>query len=191
MSRALDKVVCTGCSYEAPEFHRPILIRYRGVDGTTVENRRSQGWCYQCDSYSALACLDRAELKKKISIEVGNLSGTTQRLEEEPHGLLSIFVNRKRRRMLRAQIEDITTEIARSNVLLSVSESWQSDGRCLECWSGKVARITFDSNSGFAHNFKHDCGGTLKLLGDPSGIRYRFNLSTYVVDHDGRLLTKE
>ena len=81
--------------------------------------------------------------------------------------------------------------VAELTDLLEILKNRQSNARCLVCWSDSTAPITFEQESGIAHNFQHECGGNLQIINDHSGPRFHFRMTTYVLNEEGQLLREE
>lgn len=187
MSRNVDRIVCSGCDYEVAEYYRPIRVRFQFDDGSTFETGRARGWCYSCDEYRDVVSLDDSELEGKFMEAQSELKHAEQSRAEVRQTRLRRLINFRKHRALSNDVEHCLREIFKIERLREILRSWESPGRCLECWSRNVATFDFESD-GSIPGFKHSCGGDLRLVTDPSDIRYSFNVTVYGVNQQGEFL---
>ena len=116
---------------------------------------------------------------------------TYQRRQDLNRGILSNFRHRTEKRQLQERLEWLDTEIAKLRDLLEIAKGRKSNARCLKCWSDKTVPLRFDSESNIASNFKHECGGNLRIVHDQSGPRFNFRVKTYILNEEGEFLGEE
>lgn len=191
MSINSARVVCTSCDYEIHEIYRPIRIRYETKNGKTVETGRAKGWCYDCASYSDIERINQRKLHGELILKERERLEARHRQDELSRGLLSNFRHRSEKRRLQYKLECLDKKIAELGGLIEISKNRKSEARCLKCWSERTAPLTFDSESNIAHDFYHQCGGSLQIIHDHSGPRFNFRVSTYVLSEEGELLGEE
>ncbi|MEZ5553437.1 MAG: hypothetical protein R3E82_21325 [Pseudomonadales bacterium] len=110
------------------------------------------------------------------------------RADQLSKAFLARIRNRSERRGLFYSIKRFDEEIEKLRGLLEIAASRTARPRCLNCWSDKTVPMTFDGSDNLTHNFRHDCGGKLKIIHDDSGPRFNFGVTTYVLNEEGRLL---
>lgn len=188
MSINSSRVACTGCNYQTSEVYRPIIIKYQTTGGLTVEASRTKGWCYQCESYADIEDLNREEFQEKLISQKHERDKIHYQLGELRRNLFSKLFSISKRRQLELQLERLEDSIRSLNTLIEIVSSRSSKARCLKCGSDKTVPLTFNSQSGFANNFKHECGGSLRFIHDWQGPRFYFNVSTYIINEEGELI---
>lgn len=191
MSVPSSRIVCTGCSYEAPELYRPVLVKYVTVEGDSVEAGRAKGWCYDCDEYRDIEALSRDELSSQLARKEGERDAALTLVKQLSSSWLARFWHRSKTYRLESDVEKLGREIDHLNTLLGIASRRRSNARCLDCGSEHTAPIRFSPEDNIAHNFQHACGGNLQLVKNESGIRYSFRVTTLILDEEGGLIGKE
>jgi hypothetical protein len=185
MSLPLEKVICSGCDYEVPEYHRPLLIKFRMSHGIEAEVKRAKGWCDSCGGYVDIALLDRKQLKSEVVGLLEELCNLICKKCELERGPFLKLMGLARTRRVKREIDNVNIRLVKLHGLLRVSQRWASAGRCLSCGSGRITPLQYDSNTRCFRGFRHSCGGHLGLIEDPSGMRYSFNLTNVIINRSG------
>lgn len=191
MSIDSARIRCTGCGYETREVYRPIRIRYLTNNGKSLATGRAKGWCYDCSSYSDIEYMNKDDLHDALAAKERERLDVRYRLDRLGYGFFSGLRQRSEKKRLQHEIDQLDGEIAELEGLLEIANSRKSNARCLKCWSDRTAPLTFDPRDHIAHNFQHTCGGNLQMLDDPSGPRWNFRLTTYILNEEGELLREE
>jgi|TARA_Y100001933_G_scaffold264530_1_gene330646 hypothetical protein len=191
MSIDSARVFCTGCDYETREVYRPVRIRYQMANGKTIETGRSKGWCFDCSGYSDIEKIDEENLREDLVSKERERREQRGRLLELDSGLLAGLRHRSERRRLKYSIERLDEDVAELAGLLEIAKGRKARARCLKCWSDRTAPLSFDSADDVAHDFRHECGGNLKIVHDHAGPRFHFAVATYVLNEEGELLGQE
>lgn len=191
MSIDSARVFCTGCDYETREVYRPILIRYQTASGKTIETGRTTGWCFDCSSYTDIEKMNQDELRDELVSKERERREERGRLQELDRGLLAGIRHRSERSRLKHLIEHMDEDIAELGGLLEMANRRKARARCLNCWSDRTASLSFDPADNVAHDFRHECGGNLKIVHDHTGPRFHFAVATYVLNEEGELIDEE
>lgn len=191
MSLPSKKIICTGCNYETNELYQPILLRYQTKLGTAFETWKTIGWCYSCAKYSYIERINLEELQSELASKTNERISAIQSQNQLNRAFLSIFRNRSEKKWIQYEINKLEKKLENLAGLLEIAKNRKSKARCLTCWSEKTTPIEFDAESNIANNFRHECGGCLKIVEDPSGLRVNFCESTYILNEEGEFLAKE
>jgi hypothetical protein len=174
-----SRVCCTGCDFETREFHRRIRIVYRYCGGKEFEARRTKGWCYDCAGYADIEEMDIGRLQRRLEQKERERREGRCRAEELSKGFLGGFSNRSELKGFQYSLRRLDEEIKDLGNLLEIATTRKSRPRCLKCWSDNTSQLD---------DFRHDCGGELKIIPDLSGPRYYYPVATYVLSNEGELL---
>ena len=191
MSLDSARIVCTGCDYETREVYRPIVIRYMTANGNAVETGRAKGWCFDCAGYADIKNIDPEVLGAALIAKECERAEADQRRIALSHGFVQRLRNRTERGNLRCGIRWLDDEIAVLRELLGIARNRRSKARCLRCWSASTASLSFDPQDDIARDFRHGCGGHLRIIHDHAGPRFFFRRKTYVLNEEGECLGEE
>ncbi len=191
MSITSARICCTMCDYETTEFYCPIYIVYRAANGIEIRRGRGGGWCYDCDEYvdiESSKSTDVAQLTNELTAASRDRKEEQETLRSLEDGFLAEFRNKAKRCAARSTVNRLDKEIVKLGELLKIVKGRNSPPRCLCCWSMHTAPIVFNESGNITQDFKHKCGGSLKLIPDNNGPAVNFRVETYVLDREGRLL---
>jgi hypothetical protein len=188
MSIDSKKICCTGCEFETREFYRPILIVYRLKNGKEIDTGRAKGWCFNCGDYVDIENLNLDQLREARIVKAREIENYQIRAGELTKRFLASLRNRAEKTDLQCSITRLDEEIQKLGDLIEVAAMRKSGARCLACWLDDTAPVTFDSQDNISHDFRHECGGRLIFLGEDSGMRLNFAITTYVLNEEGELL---
>ena len=191
MSMDSAGIFCTGCAYESREVYQPIGIRYLRDDGKTVETGRTKGWCYRCDSYADIEKIDRESLLDVLNGLVKQTIELKQKLAELETGIFAKFFNRYQRQNVAWQLEQLVEKQAETELLLAFFAKRVSKPRCLKCFSEQTVPITFNAENYLSDNFRHHCGGQLRITHDDIGLRINFRRKVLVLSAEGEFIKQD
>ena len=188
MSVPAARICCAGCDFETREAYQPIMVVYRLDNGKEVKTSRSQGWCFDCAAYSHIENMDTEPLRWNLVRKERSRRERRYRAGELSKGFLAALRDRLERKRLRNSIARLDQELQELRDLIDIASQRKTPPRCLNCWSSNTASLTFDADDKLTNNFRHDCGGQLKIIDDPGGPRFNFAVTTCLLSQEGELL---
>ena len=186
------QISCTGCDYEANELFAPLRIVYRLEDGREFVGRTTNGWCYCCESYGRIEHIDFQKLADDIRAVEIERKEVRDRLVRLAGRFLARFRGRTELNLAEDNLQNLECSAQELEILIKLARQRNGCPRCLRCWSEETVPIGFDASDDLSHNFKHVCGGMLRIGPHPSNLRVNFGSGTtcYVLTPEGELIEK-
>jgi hypothetical protein len=164
------------------------LVLYKLKTGKEIETGRSKGWCYSCRDYVDVEDVNLNQFREKHKEKDQERREIKNHCDELTKGFFTSLLNKKKLIKMRHSVEMLDQEIKDLAALSEMVGNRKSKARCLTCWSDNTVHLTFDSEDHLSHDFRHECGGQLKFVPEPSGMRFNMSLTTYVLNEEGELL---
>ena len=182
-------ICCTGCDYKAVNAIVPMEIVYRMQDGREVAGGREKGWCYKCNGYTDIEGVAPEYLRDLLLKNLKEKRELEAQVTDASRRLIWSLFHRAQRQRMRDMLERVTNKMENLSYLLEVTLTRKARPRCLKCGSDNAVRLSFGEDN-LTHDFRHSCGGRLRIIKDGAGRPCSVSLTRYVLNTEGEVLEK-